>query len=39
MNKIPIEKCKDMLKNPDFEQNQYSRTAIVLTKLDMIVLK
>ena len=33
INSILIEKYKDMLKNPDFEQNHWSRTAIGINKM------
>ena len=33
MNKILIEEYEDMLKNPDFEQNHWSRTAIGIKKI------
>ena len=32
-NKIPIEKYKDMLESPNFEQNYYSRTAVGIYKI------
>ena len=39
INTTLIEKYKDILENPDFEQNYYSRTAIALyIKLDMMLL-
>ena len=33
INKILIEKYKDMIKNPDFEQNYWSRTATSIYKI------
>ena len=33
MNNILIEKYKDMLENPNFEQNLYSRTATSIYKI------
>ena len=33
MNNLLIEKCNDMLENPDFEQDHYSRTAIGIYKI------
>ena len=41
MNEISIEKCKDMLQNPNFEQNHYSRAATGIYKIghDSVRLK
>ena len=39
VNNTLMEKYKDIIENPEFEQNHYSRTALVFTKLDMIVLE
>ena len=39
INNILIEKYKDMIINPDFEQDYWSRTAIGILKLHMIVLE
>ena len=33
INDILVEKCKDMLKNPDFEQNKYSITSTGIYKI------
>ena len=33
INNILIEKCKDLLKNPDFEQNNYSITSTGIYKI------
>ena len=33
MNNILIEKCKDMLDNPDFEHNHFSSTATSIDKI------
>ena len=33
INNILIEKCKDMLKNPNFEQNKYSITSTGIYKI------
>ena len=38
INIILIEKYRDMLRNPKIEQNKYSITQQVFTKLHMIVL-
>ena len=34
MNKILIEKYKDMCEHPDFEQNFYSKTAVGLYEIE-----
>ena len=39
INNILIEKCKDMIRNPDFEQNYWSRTAKGIYKIGHVSIR